>query len=117
MQAAAVVGGEETAGAVGAGANAMVAAPAGHFLERIAVGPFGVGPGFPKPSRDVAADIHVALGTGNQHLPAPATPAALCAGEALFGIDAKGKGHAGGSLRFNDFKFKDELEVEVTELR
>ena len=41
MQAAAILGREEPAGAVGARANAMVAAPARHRLERVAVGPFG----------------------------------------------------------------------------
>ena len=41
VEAAAFVGRQEAAGAVGARANAMVAAPARHRLERVAVGPFG----------------------------------------------------------------------------
>jgi hypothetical protein len=92
MNAAAVVRGQKSAGAIGAGANAVITAPARHRLEGIPISPFAAGIVFTKPSRRIALHIPVALGVGNQHVPAAATTAALGAGEALLGIDAEGHG-------------------------
>ncbi len=88
VNAATVVGRQESAGAVGALANAIEPGLARNRLEGIAAIALGAA-GITKPRCGVALAILLDLCLGNHYLKVMAAAAALRTGEPLLGIDAE----------------------------